>query len=321
MDALVTLTMNPAIDQTSTAPFITNNAKLRCSPPHYDPGGGGINVARAITTLGETATAVYPVGGCEGNLLVRLLNEQGIAHRGISVEGSTHINLSVIDEATGRQYRFNMPGAPLREQEWRRCLQTLADLPTPRFLVLSGSLPPGVPRDFYRQAAGVVAGAGCKTIVDTSGEALTQAIRDGVYLIKPNLRELGELAGRKIENEDDLVNTARSLIEANHCEVVVVSLGAAGAFYVSQDRDEHIFAPLVPVRSRVGAGDSMVAGITVALSRNESMDHAVRFGIAAGAAAVMRPGTELSRRDDTERLFERMKRPLATAACARPRSS
>lgn len=321
MDAIVTLTMNPAIDQTSTAPFITNNAKLRCSSPHYDPGGGGINVARAVTTLGGTATAVYPVGGCEGNLFVRLLDEQGIAHRGITMEGSTRINLSVIDEATGRQYRFNMPGAPMREQEWRQCLQTLADLPAPGFLVLSGSLPPGVPSDFYRQAAAVVAGTGCKVIVDTSGEALTTAVRDGVFLIKPNLRELGELAGRKIENEDDLVHTARSLIEADRCEVVVVSLGAAGAFYVAQAEDEHIFAPLVPVRSRVGAGDSMVAGITLSLARSEPMHHAVRFGIAAGAAAVMRPGTELSRRDDTERLFDRMRRSLATAQCANPRSS
>ena len=142
-------------------------------------------------------------------------------------------------------------------------------------------------------------------MLDTSGPALVSGICDGVYLIKPNLRELAELAGAQIEDEDHMRVAARSIVERGLSEVVVVSLGAGGAFLLTASECERIIAPVVPVRSRVGAGDSMVAGVVFALTRGSSLAEAVRFGVAAGAAAVMQPGTELCHREDVERLFSR----------------
>lgn len=308
MGEIVTLTMNPAVDQSCSTPFITNNTKLRCTEPHYEPGGGGINVARAISNMGGTATAIYPVGGCTGNLLVQLLNERLLKHQGVPMAGTTRINLSIVDDTTGKQYRFNMPGAPMAKSEWQACIKEVTERPTPSFLVLSGSLPPGVPPDFYSQITEAIDRTRCKIILDTSGKALQASTKHHVFMLKPNLRELGDLAGKTIDNEEDLISAAQQLINEGSCDIVVISLGAAGAFLITKDCAEHEITPLVPIRSRIGAGDCMVAGMTYSLFHGHSMQEALRYGIAAGAAAVMRPGTELCHRDDVERLYAHLLR-------------
>jgi 6-phosphofructokinase 2 len=317
MHTIVTLTMNPAVDQSCSTPFITNNKKLRCTEPHYEPGGGGINVARAITNLGGTANAIYPVGGCTGNLLVQLLNERLLKHQGVPMAGTTRINLSIIDDTTGKQYRFNMPGAPMTKAEWQACINELTSLSTPSFLVLSGSLPPGVPPDFYTQVVTAFAKTDCKIILDTSGKALQATTDSHVYLMKPNLKELGDLAGKTIEDEEDLITSAQQLTQDGSCDIVVVSVGAGGAFLITKDSVEHEVAPLVPIRSRIGAGDCTVAGMVYSLAQGHSVTDAFRYGIAAGAAAVMRPGTELCRREDVERLYDHLTshRQAHTAEC------
>jgi len=214
----------------------------------------------------------------------------------------------VLEQSTGHQFRFGMPGAKLTPEEIERCLRTLRELdPPPDFLVLSGSLPPGVPDDFYARAAEQSA-AHCRVILDTSGPSLRQGIAGGAYLIKPNVRELSELAGKELLEDAELCQVARDLIASSKLQVVVTSLGSAGVVLVTEQHYENIRAPTVKVRSKVGAGDSTVAGIVLGLAQEKDIRDAVRLGVAAGSAAVMTEGTELCRQEDAWRLYEAMSR-------------
>lgn len=307
MQPIVTLTLNPAIDASTTVEHVLAEHKLRCTEPHREPGGGGINVSRAVGKLGGASLALYLSGGPPGQMLQELLDREGLVHHRMAIAGWTRESLTVLEETTGRQFRFNMPGPALQAAEWQQCFEHLAALdPKPGYLVASGSLPPGVPDDFYAQVARTGNAMGARVIVDTSGEALCHAANEQLYLIKPNLRELGMLLGHPFIDEDEVETAAADLVAGGRCEAVVVSLGAAGALLVTREVRERIPAPTVPIISKVGAGDSMVAGIVLSLARGMQLRQAVRFGVAAGAAAVMTPGSELCRREDTERLYARM---------------
>ena len=306
MDTVVTFTPNPAIDASTAVDRVIAERKLRCCSPRFDPGGGGINVARVIRRLGGDATAVFFSGGPTGELLHALLERDGVANRPVHCEQWTRENVTVLEESSGRQFRFCMPGPEVSCNEWHSALEILGEWePMPRFVVASGSLPLGVAADGFAQVARTVKERGSRLVLDTSGSALVSGITPGVYLVKPNLRELAELTGVKIADEEHVKAAARSIVERGWSEVVVVSLGAEGALVVTAKDCERIIAPIVPLRSRVGAGDSMVAGIVLALVRDWPLAQAVRFGVASGAAAVMQPGTELCHRADVERLFGR----------------
>jgi len=303
---IVTLTLNPAIDKSVAVDRVVAEHKLRCSAPRLEPGGGGINVARAVQRLGGTAQAHWTCGGAMGELLRELLDGEGLDHCPLPVAAMTRENLIVDEHTSDQQYRFGMPGGELSEAELQQCMARLRDLdPAPRYLVLSGSLPPGMAEDTYARIADA-APDGCRVIVDTSGPALQRSLEAQVYLIKPNLRELGQLAGTEVEGDAQIHELARSLIDSGRVEVVVTSLGAGGVAVTSADEHHHIRAPTVPIRSKVGAGDSTVAGIVLGLARGAPILDAVRRGVATGAAAVMTPGTELCRREDAERLYREM---------------
>lgn len=304
MAAIVTLTLNPAVDKNTAVPHVRPEKKLRCEMPEFHPGGGGLNVARAIAKLGGSALALWTCGGHSGRLLADLLDEEQIEHQPLPVAEATRENLIAYERQSGQQFRFGMPGARLSEQEMQQCLDSVAALdPAPEFLVLSGSLPPGVPTSFYAQVAHA-APSSARVILDTSGPALLEGAEQGLFLIKPNLAELESFAGREIKDEGDVAVLSRQLIDAGRTQAVFTSLGSAGAVLVTADTCLRVHAPTVHIRSKVGAGDSMVAGIVLALQRGESLTSAARFGVAAGTAAVMTEGTELCRREDTERLYQ-----------------
>lgn len=322
MQHIVTLTVNPAVDVNTSVDQVAPEKKLRCGRPRREPGGGGLNVARAVKRLGGTSAAYYTAGGPPGDILRHLLDEEAVEHYAIRTEDWTRENLIVSEDASEQQFRFGMPGPALREEEWQQCLDALAAVdPAPGYLVASGSLPPGVPDDFYAHVGRIAGRQGARFILDTSGEALRYGVREGggTYLLKPNLRELQQLAGEALDSEQQQERFARDLIEQELCEVVVLSLGGAGALVVTTEEAEHVRSPTVPIRSKVGAGDSTVAGLVLALARGWALRDAVRFGIAAGAAAVMTPGTELCRRADTERLYEQLKQEVSSSG--RPGSS
>ena len=304
---ITTLTINPCVDASSSVDRVVPDNKLRCRAPFYEPGGGGINVSRAIKRLGGESLALYASGGLYGKMLEQLLDKEGVRHQPIPIRGLTRENLIVVEEVSGQQFRFDLPGPRLKEAEWEACLETLSEtISESDYVVASGSLPPGVPVDFYARVAHIAGKKKAKLIVDTSGEALHLAARSGVYLLKPNMRELQELTKQEINNESELKKAAMKFIQEEQSEVVIVSLGAGGALMVCKDGYRHFRTPTVAIKSKVGAGDSMVAGIVLSLQRGKTLTEAVLFGIAAGAAAVMNPQRELCRLGDTESLFTKM---------------
>ncbi|MFK4026731.1 1-phosphofructokinase family hexose kinase [Stutzerimonas balearica] len=305
MTRIATLTLNPAMDLAVRTPRVVATEKLRCSAPRHDPGGGGINVARVVSTLGGDALAVYPAGGPFGEMLRRALDAIGLTHLPVAISGDTRESFTVDEQASGLQYRFVLPGPRLSEQERLGCLAALRGLhPAPAYLVVSGSFTPGIEPSFFDELLALAGQVGARLVVDLSGEPLAYAARrGGAYLIKPSLNELASLIGRMPESEREQEGALRELIAAGAAEVIVLSLGAAGALYASGDRLERIAAPSVPMVSAVGAGDSMLGAVVLALAQGRELGDAVRYGVAAGAATVMRPGTQLCLREDVERLF------------------
>ncbi len=299
---IATLTLHPALDKSADVDRMLPERKLRCSAPHYDAGGGGINVSKGIRRLGGQSTAVFPVGGGTGKRLLALLEAEGIATAPVEVEGETREHFSVFETSTGQQYRFTLPGEPLLPAAADACLDAVCRL-QPDIVVASGSLPPGLPTDYYAHVAATVRRIGARLVLDTSGEALCAALETGVFLLKPNLAELSALVGVERLEMNQVDDAAMSLIHSGKSEVVVVSLGPRGALLASCDGFVHIAAPVVDKRTTVGAGDSMVAGMVWALGQSKSLLEMAQMGVACGTAATMNAGTELFYPEDAQRLL------------------
>ena len=302
--------MNPALDITTETDRVIPTDKMRCGLPRYDPGGGGINVARIVHVLGESVSALFPAGGHAGDKVTDLVADSGVPVQRIPVANSTRESFTVDECCTGRQYRFVLPGPRLTDAEQLECLDTLsAAAACADFVVASGSLPPGVPTDFYQRVADICRERGAPLILDTSGGGLRH-ISSGVFLLKPSVRELRECVGRELISESEQLAAAHELIDRGCAQFVVVSLGAEGALLATPHGSQRYSAVEVPCASGVGAGDAMTAGITVGLKRGWQLDKAVRLGIAAGSAMLLTPGTAPCTREDVERLFEIVADPM-----------
>ncbi|MDF9801163.1 6-phosphofructokinase 2 [Catalinimonas alkaloidigena] len=302
---IVTLTMNPALDKSSRVNNIRPDSKLRCEPPKYQPGGGGINVSRAIHKLGGDSLCAYLAGGPDGEHMQQLIEEEGVKQHVISMEGWTRENFIVVDKSNNQQYRFGMPGEEISEKEWKQALKAMETFcQKANYVVGSGSLPPGAPDDFWARLARIAKENNARYIVDSSGEALELAAEEGVYLLKPNLGELGSLSKKESVTAMEQEDLAKRLIGSQRAEVVVVSMGPQGAMLVAKDQVVYVPAPTVHKKSTVGAGDSMVAGMVLSLSQNKSLTEVVAFGVASGTAATMNEGTGLCKKEDTEKLYQ-----------------
>ena len=312
---IVTLTMNPVLDIATSTAVVMPTEKMRCSAVRYDPGGGGINVARVADALGAKVMALFPAGGATGDLVADMLEAAGLPSRMVPIAEPTRESFAVNERRTERQFRFVLPGPVLSATEQQTCLDQLRSAAaTADFVVASGSLPPGVSPDFYNRIADVAARADTRLILDASGSALQHLTGGNVFLLKPSIRELRECLGRELRDEAEQVAASRELIERGCAHNVLVSLGAQGALLVTADGAQRYPAVVVPPGSGVGAGDAMVAGIVCALSRGWPLSKSVRFGIAAGAAMLMTPGTASCTRADVERLFDVTPEPIDLAA-------
>lgn len=300
---IATLTLNPALDVTTCTEKVRPGHKLRCTAPRFDPGGGGINVARVVTHLGGQAMAVFPSGGPTGATIVSLLEEQRVPILPVPIAGTTRQSFTVDEGRPGDQYRFVLPGPELRADELAGLLDALFGVAEADHVVVSGSLPPGCDPAILKRIAERCHGTGAKLVVDTSGPALAACEGAGAWLIKPSLREVADLLGREITGEADEMAAAHALHDRGFAELVVISLAERGALLVG--KDEELRLPAIPVEAKgtVGAGDSMVAAITLASARGKAIEEALRYGIAAGAATLMTPATELARKEDVERLY------------------
>jgi 6-phosphofructokinase 2 len=307
MARIVTLTMNPAVDVSTSVDRVEPVRKLRCGAGRRDPGGGGINVGRVANRLGAEVTAVYPAGGFVGRLLERLVEAEGVKSVAVPVQAETREDFTVLDEATGQQYRFVLPGPHLGGVEWMECLKALAAHVAPGggtdFVCVSGSLPPGVPDEFYARAAEIVGSWGVRLALDTSGPSFRAALEEKIYLVKPNLRELQELTGAPLNDEDAQVAACRGLIERHGVEVVALTLGADGALLITRERAWRAQPLAIQPVSTVGAGDSFLGAMVWALASGKSLEDAFRFAVAGGSAALLAHGTELCRPEDVRRLL------------------
>jgi 6-phosphofructokinase 2 len=303
MNKIITLTLNPAIDKSTTVESLIPEKKLKCSQPKFEPGGGGINVSRAIQHLGGESTAIYLSGGYSGAFFNNLLSEEKINILPVNCKGHTRENLIVFEQATGKQYRFGMPGPKIENNEWEAILNIINDTEDIEYLIASGSLPDGVPIDIFNKISKIAQSKGFKFIADTSGDALQKALNEGVFLIKPNLNELSSLVSKTDLKLEEVPAVAKEFIQKSKCEYMVVSLGAQGAMLITANDCVQMTPPKVNSISTVGAGDSMVAGITFSLSIGKNIHDAVKYGIACGTAATLNPGTELCHKKDADEIF------------------
>ncbi|WP_114195318.1 6-phosphofructokinase II [Edaphovirga cremea] len=304
MTQIFTLTLAPSLDSATTTAKIYPEGKLRCTSPIFEPGGGGINVARAIVHLGGQATALFPIGGPTGAHLAELLKEDGITISTLETQDWTRQNLHVHTDSTGEQYRFVMPGARLTSEEFSRIEQLVEKIPSGSLLVISGSLPPGTDVSSLTSLIQKAQKSGLKCILDSSGKALSAGLElGGLALVKPNQNELAALVGYDLDEPDAVVDAARSIISQGGAERVVVSLGPQGALAVDKYESFQVVPPPVKKMSTVGAGDSMVGAMTLKLSTGADLRDIVRYGVAAGSAATLNLGTRLCSNEDTQRFY------------------
>ena len=309
MASIYTLTLSPSLDSATMTPQIYPEGKLRCSAPVFEPGGGGINVARAITHLGGKATAIFPAGGATGEHLVALLADEQVAVDTVDARDWTRQNLHVHVESSGEQYRFVMPGAKLSDDEFRQLEEKVLTIESGSLLVISGSLPPGVKTEKLTALVQAVLQRGIRCIVDSSGDALKAALEPGqLELVKPNQKELSALVNRELNQPDDVRTAAEELVRTGKAHRVVVPLGPQGALAVDKTGCVQVVPPPMKSQSTVGAGDSMVGAMVLKLAQGASLLEMARYGVAAGSAATINQGTRLCSLADTQKIVDYLAR-------------
>jgi 1-phosphofructokinase len=289
---IVTLTPNPSLDRAITIPQLSRGEVIRATASRVDPGGKGVNVARALAAQGADTVAVLPSGGPEGHMMEDLLDEAGVRFATTPVEGSLRMNISVL-EPDGTTTKLNEPGPTLTVEAVEGLLSsTLSAAGSGGWVVGCGSLPPGAPADLYATLVSAAHAAGLKVAVDSSGDPMARAVAAGPDLIKPNHEELEELVGTRLDTLADVCEAARGLV-AGGIETVAVSLGSEGALLVTAETVVHAGATITTPRSTVGAGDCMLAGLLHGLSRGAAPADALAAAVTWGAAAVTLPGSRV----------------------------
>ncbi|MBD98569.1 MAG: phosphofructokinase [Verrucomicrobia bacterium] len=302
--SIVTLTLNPALDKSAHIDQLMATDKMYCKNPLFAPGGGGINVSRVIHRLGGKTIAIGQASGYTGELLKSMLAKEGVPYVAYTTHEWTRENIVFLEESSKKQYRFGFPGPHHEKEDFENAFSLVkTQLKKNDLLVLSGSLPQGVPENAYAMLSEYAKEIGVRVVLDTHGEAYSRALDKGVYLIKPNLKELGQLYKESDISKERAIELSQHLIEKEMTEIVVLSLGAKGAILLTESELIEMEAPKVEAMSAVGAGDSMVAGICLALQRKDSMKDLLRLAIACGSATAKTDGTELCDRTSVEELF------------------
>ncbi len=310
MPQILTLALNPTIDISAEADVVRPTHKTRTSNETFEPGGGGVNVARVITELGGNVEAYCVAGGVTGDLLTDLLGRIGLHTHVIRVAGNTRMAHMVYENSTGLEYRFVPSGAHLTAEELESALDAVR-MASFSWLVASGSIPAGASPDILARFGEIAAEKGAKFVLDSHGPGLSATLgKTPVYLVKPSFNELQALVRRDLDGES-CGEVAAQMVADGKAEVVAVTMGAGGAVIASARGTFHIPPMRVEVKSAVGAGDSFVAAMTLALADGKPIEEAATFGAAAGTAAVITPGTRLCIREDIFRIYDQLQRAAA----------
>jgi len=306
MTPILTITLNPALDISTAATGIRPGPKLRCAVPVFDAGGGGINISRAIRAMGGDSRAMVALGGAVGTRMANLMAAAGVNAIALPAPGETRQSLAVTDSDSGGQFRFVMPGPEWSAQDVARAAKAITSAtPAGGFVVISGSQPPGLPDDFLVQVTGLLAGK-ADVIADTSGAPLMRAAATpglGLAMLRMDEEEADALAGHPLQNREESAAFATTLVAARVAAMVVLARGPEGSVLVTPSGRWFCAAAQVPVVSKVGAGDSFMAGFVLALAQGKPPEQALAFGVAAASAAVMTPATELCHGEDVTRLI------------------
>lgn len=309
MTSISTLTLNPTIDVAYEVDRVFHTRKMRTEAEFYSPGGGGINVSRVFVRLGGNARSYYASGGATGPALDGLLDLHQLVRNRIPIQGHTRVSSAVLERDGGKEYRFVPQGPSFLASEWQACLEQLAHAQGD-FLVVSGSLPPGVPEDFYARVTELMAARAVPVVLDSSGPGLSGGLsRGNLFLIKPSIGELRQLTGDALKTSEAIRDAAIDIVEAGRSKYVAVTMGHEGALLATPDGPFALPALKVDAKSAVGAGDSFLAAMVFAMSCNWSITDAFRFGVAAGAAAVLNPGHDLARAEEIRRLYPQVPQP------------
>ena len=304
MKSIATLTMNPTIDVAYEVDRMIHTHKMRTVSEHYCPGGGGINVARVFVRLGGNARCIYLAGGATGDAFDGLVDLHQLVHTRVWIAGHTRIATSALEHQTAKEYRFTPQGPTVSEAEWRNCLDLMDDVRCD-IMVASGSLPRGVPANFYALAAAKLRRRGIAMVLDTSGPALREGLAEGggFLLVKPSHGELAQLVGQTLPSTEAVADAAMAIARRGEADLVAVTLGHQGAVLASQEGTLYLPALDIEARSAVGAGDSFLAAMVYGLACGWDASEAFRHGIAGGGASVLNPGTGLAQPEDISRLL------------------
>lgn len=303
MTDILTLTLNPALDVLTSIDQVSDTHKMRCGPTLKHPGGGGVNVARVLHRLGASCVAAYLAGGVTGERHHKLMSAEKVRCHVMPIAEETRESFSVHETASGNDFRFVLPGPRVITSELDACFDYVAQHLPKQFLVISGGLPLGVPDNFYARLAALAQQHGVRVVLDTNGPALAEALKVGVYLFKPSLRELRDLTGQALPDTNSQLAAAQQLIDRRQAQIVAVSLGEQGAMVVSATERWYARSIPVAVQTTIGAGDSFVGGMVWALARGDNLVKAFQYGMASGAAALLTPGTSLSQVADVHHLL------------------
>jgi 6-phosphofructokinase 2 len=304
---IATVTLNPSLDKTATVEELVVDEANRWTSLRRDPGGKGINVSRVIHELGGETIAYGFIGGFDGEALKHLLRQQGVPFDFTPIKGEIRSNFIITDLKTRRQTRIDAPGPHISRDELRKFIDKITRIKTkPDFLILAGSVPPGVPADIYRQLIETAKESGIKTVLDSDNKWLKEGIKAKPNVIKPNVHEAEELLEIQLRDEAAIIDVVKALVSKG-IEVATISRGKDGLIVATKEKVLKVTSPQVEVRSTVGAGDSAIAGLVLKLSQGQGIEEASQWAAAAGTAATLTPGTELCRREDVERLLPQVK--------------
>jgi 1-phosphofructokinase family hexose kinase len=299
---IYTLTLNPALDLEFTVEHIEMGSVHRALASRADVGGKGFNVSRVLSLIGENTTAIGFTGGGTGKRLEEGLNNLHIPCELVQVRGETRTNVSIISGSPSEYIKINHPGPQVAGEEVEKILARMGEMTCPSDIwVLSGSLPPGVNRDFYARAITLIHAAKGLVILDTSGPALKYGCAAGPELVKPNAEEAAELVGMLVDGPETAIEASKALIALGPAQVVL-SLGAQGGVALDGKNAWIARSPNIQATNPVGAGDALVAGLSAGMRRGWTLDQSLRLGIACGASAAQQPGTGIGSLDEIMRL-------------------
>ncbi|MHC5307159.1 1-phosphofructokinase family hexose kinase [Bartonella sp. LJL80] len=308
MEKVLTVTFNPTVDAASETDTVRPTRKIRTSDESFHPGGGGINVARVIHRLGGHVTALYASGGVMGHVLSHLLDERGINCVKIDIAGNTRINNVIHERSSGMEYRFIAEGPVMDELEWRKAVTEVNNQDW-NWLVVSGSLPRGVPSAVYDTFIELAQTRQAKIVIDTSGDALHYVLKKGgLTMVKPSQGEFEICTGTVYNSADEIAKAAQKLCRQGAAEIIAVTLGHQGAVLATTNDTLYLPSPHVKVLSASGAGDSFVGGMVHALALGWNAEDAFRLATACGTAAVAEKGTGLCQIADIKRLYQALAR-------------